>query len=546
MKRFLSQTGSSFRGLRELAEPVPSRFRGLAAAWCGWLIACGLLGFDASVSAAERVYTVRQILEVEKSWPLFAETRTEFTVVGLIGSRTDRQIHMKNCKLRFELKPSVEFPNLYNRSKHLQLKGYFTKINGQPAFLVESLEIVPPLVQRFRTEAVSITMANFQAQRKLAERIRKESEFYDDAELLAQSKELFYQSLRTERSRAKDVSPEMFDGWIEQLKDFGIDETIRDEWRHDSLWLRWRNLKNPRGTEYRQFARLLGDTFPAARKPLETPQPKLREQYLLRPEYQFAEADSAQRDKLLRLFYIEVLVRDLEQEARPDGSNGDEIAARYRNSLPELPEKFVEHENAWLTWRSANVAQASRNDAIQLAQEYRTRNRPDEARVILEKWLQARLTVWKRDGASGFMRAAEEYLDLLEDRSQAAELLKSAWNLAPGHEEIEKKMADLGHHRHEGKWISTQEFEQLPPDKLQLAIQQGKVVPGMTPEQVRRAFGAPARRHTSFSAGRIGHVWVFGESGGKQTTVHFQRESRAAFEQARVIAVGETSPRTKK
>lgn len=504
------------------------------------ILVTGVWGFGSDVWGAEPEYTARQIVENKASWPLYAETKTRFSVIGYIGSRTDRQIHMKNCELRFVMKESTEFPNLFKRSKFLKLKGHFDLDEKKPYFLVESVDTTPALIQRFRAEALSIDSKDFQSQRKLGDLIKKEADFYEDEELHAKAREIYFQSLRVERESTKNLTPELLDGWIEQLKSYDIAETIQNEWTHDSLWLRWRNLKNPRGTEFKQFARLLAEKFPAARTVLETPQPNLQSQYLKNPERLFANSGSEQRSKLARLFYIEVLVRDLEQEARADGSNGDEIAKRYRELLPELPEKFSEHENAWLAWRSSGLEQASRDEAIALSRDYRSRNRTDEAREVIDTWLKARLKVWKKDGASGLLRGAEEYLDLLEDRTQAVSLLKSAWNLAPRNEEIEKKLADLGFHRHQGDWITQEQFDKLPPDPFLEAIKRGDVVKGMSPDQVQRAWGKPAETHMSFSAGRIGHIWVFGERGSKQSTVHFLRESNLDFEQSRVIAIGET------
>jgi hypothetical protein len=532
-----SSAASPAFGRRLSAE----RARMLVVRVCfGSILVTGAWGFGSDVWGDEPEYTVRQIVENETSWSLYAETKTRFSVIGYIGSRTDRQIHMKNCELRFVMKPSTEFPNLFKRSKFLKLKGHFDLAEKKPIFLIESIDTTPALIQRFRAEALSIDSKDFQSQRKLGDLIKKEADFYDDEELHAKAKEIYFQSLRVERESTKNLTPELLDGWVEQLKDYGVAETIQEEWTHDSLWLRWRNLKNPRGTEFKQFARLLAEKFPASRTILETPQPLLQSEYLKNPERVFANAGGEQRSKLARLFYIEVLVRDLEQEARADGSNGDEIAKRYRELLPELPDKFSEHENAWLAWRSSGLEQASRDEALALSRDFRTRNRTDEAREAIDTWLKARLKVWKKDGASGLLRGAEEYLDLLEDRTQAVSLLKSAWNLAPQNEEIEKKLADLGFYRHQGDWITQAEFDKLPPDQLLEAVKRGEVVKGMSPDQVQRAWGKPAETHMSFSAGRIGHVWVFGESGDNRLTVHFLRESNLGFEQSRVIAIGET------
>jgi hypothetical protein len=519
------------------AEPIPDLFVRIC---CGLILAAVTPGFVSPVSGAEPEYTVRQMVENEASWPLYGETKTRFSIVGSIGSRTDQQIHMKNCELRFMMKPSTEFPHLFKRSKFLKLKGYFDLDEKKPVFWVESIDTTPALMQRFRAEALSLDSGDFKSQRKLADLVKKEADFNDDEELQEKARELYYLSIRVERESIKNPTPEMLEGWVEQLKGYGIAETIQKEWTHDALWLRWRNLKNPRGTEYKQFARLLADRFPSARTFLETPQPLLQTEYLKSPNRVFANADAEQRNKLVRLFYIEVLGRDLEQAALADGSNGDEIARRYRELLPELPDKVSEHEDAWLAWRSAGLEEASRDEAIALSREFRMRNRAEEARNVLDTWLKARLKVWKKDGASGLLRGAEEYLDLLEDRTQAVSLLKSAWNLAPRNEEIEKKLAALGQFRHQGDWITQEQFDKLPPDQFLEAIKRGEVVKGMSPDQVLRALGKPSETHTSISAGHIGLVWVFGESGSNRLTVHFLRESQLDFDKSLVIAIGET------
>jgi hypothetical protein len=137
------------------------------------------------------------------------------------------------------------------------------------------------------------------------------------------------------------------------------------------------------------------------------------------------------------------------------------------------------------------------------------------------------------------VRAAEEYLSLLEDDQTAHKLLLQAWKLAPGEEDTKSALQRLGYRLHGDRWITEKEFEKIAPDRVEEAIKNGEVLLEMTARDVRRALGAPSEIHTSVSAGEVLQSWIYGEPGTLRSVVHLARSSQYPADQAQVIAIGE-------
>ncbi|MFQ5733320.1 MAG: hypothetical protein ACE5KM_15370 [Planctomycetaceae bacterium] len=75
-------------------------------------------------------------------------------------------------------------------------------------------------------------------------------------------------------------------------------------------------------------------------------------------------------------------------------------------------------------------------------------------------------------------------------------------------------------------------------DPFERAIRDGRVLPGMTPEQVRRAMaGAPQSILRAASSRSINEVWIFGRVGRTRTVVHFRRHRTQPRSRARVTNV---------
>lgn len=490
----------------------------------------------------ERVISIRELMDVKEKWPLFAENKIRFTVRGRVGSRTNEEIHMRKCELRFLLKSKDNFPKLKPGSFMIKFTGHFDLNEKTPVFRVSRVYSEFSQENLHSQKSVDMKTTDPKAWRKLATYTAAEAKFYDDEDLFRLAAEAYEHAYRVERTTLENESPEQIQNWITQMKTFGVSADAIELWEHELFQIRWRKIKNEPKENREAILRLASDIsqkYPQALTPLEVDLPKLEASYQADPVKLFHESDQKQQDRLWRLFYRSLMTTEILARAKPSGENAAQVRKELQDAVPDDPELIQSYDQLSLDWRFSQLDRAGRDEAVQLSSDYRQRNLPDRAREALKLWIDERLKTWKREGAAGYVRAARESVNLLEDREWAYELLEQAWKLSPGENEIEEAFASIGYRRHSGKWITTVEYEKLPPDPIEVAIQKGSVLEGMTPHQVRRSVGSARRKQISFSAGHISEAWIYGEKTQKQLVVHFLRASHLPVEQGKVIAIGE-------
>jgi hypothetical protein len=507
------------------------------------MISSMVLMVGQTVCADERVISIRELLDVQKNWTLFAENNTSFVVRGVIGSRTDAQIHMRKCNLRFLLDSSESFPRLKPSSKMVKLTGRFQLEGKAPIFRVTKANSEFSLEQVHRQMSVDIDVTDPSAWRKLARFTAAESEFYENPELFLVAAKAFEHSYIVARTQKGNATSEEITNWVAEMKTFGVPKDALEVWEYERFMLDWRKLQNStemkNSDQFLRFAKEVATKYPVALTPLDVPVPKLESLSESHPLVTFREADQSQQDRLWRLFYREVMKKEILSTAKADGSNADKIRDQLKDALPDLPDLYLSYDLLWLDWRFSQLSQSGKEEAIKLSAEYRKRKQPERGLIALETWLEKRLELWSQDGASGYVRAAQHYLELLEDKEKANELLLKAWKLSPGEAETAKALESLGYRLYSGSWILKANYDKLSPDPIQSAIRNGEVIKGMTARQVERALGKPEERRFSFSTGHISEAWIYGDSKRKRTVVHLLRAANVDGQFAKVIAVGE-------
>jgi len=492
--------------------------------------------------ADERVLSIRELMNEKENWRLFAENGSAFTVRGVIGSRTDAQLHMRNCPLPFYLKSPDSFPRLKPGVNVIRLQGRFQLARGKPQFSVSKVTSEFNLAQVHRQMSVDIDPTDPEAWRKLAEYTASEAEFYDSAELFQVAARAFEHSYLVARTQAGGTNARQIKEWIAAMREFGVSDDAVEIWEYERLQMLWDELRRSRkrsSEQLLQLAKTVSQTSKASLKPLEVPLPQLEEQYQKAPVETFREANQTQQNRLWRLLYREIMLDEILSSAKTDGSNADRIRDAIAKNVPDRPDLIQKHDSLWLDWRFSQLSKAGRDEAIELSTEYRNRQQPDRAQEVLETWLEKRLEFWKKDEAAGYVRAAQQYLDLLEDRDPAYELLRKAWRLSPGEEQTASALRALGYRLHGGTWITKKKYDALPPDPVEEAISRGEVLKGMTASQVLRALGKAEQKRHAFSRGHVSEAWVYGEDNRKRLVIHMLRSATTPSEQARVIAIGE-------
>jgi hypothetical protein len=263
--------------------------------------------------------------------------------------------------------------------------------------------------------------------------------------------------------------------------------------------------------------------LPGCTTPLKPDQAKLGAEYLRNPLKMYEAAEDASRKRLHRALYAEIMRTAILLRAQPDGSNGTQIAAEFDALGPEfrgIGESYREKE---LELRISRVQNATRQEVIQLADELRQKKRAEKAREILEAWLKLREARLRKDGPTGLVQAADDYESLIDDRNTASRLLVEAYEIDSSSEEISRRLKHLGYQLKDRRWLSQTEAQAVPSDPIQAALREGRVVAGMTSEQVRKALGAPDAVTRIASSNEVNELWAYNNAGKTRLVVHIQR-----------------------
>jgi hypothetical protein len=186
--------------------------------------------------------------------------------------------------------------------------------------------------------------------------------------------------------------------------------------------------------------------------------------------------------------------------------------------------------------RLARIADLNRQELQQLAELLEALSQKDKIPGVLENWLNAQEKRFGTSELAGLLRTADEYLFVAEhwkeeaSRQRGIELLKQAWeiaaNISPDDAtQIGERLRRLGWEHLNGQWMTLKQLESLPKDDIQLAIREGRVVKGMTGQQVTQTLGRPSRISRLASSRTMRELWIYDAdgTGASGLVVRFRR-----------------------
>ena len=181
-------------------------------------------------------------------------------------------------------------------------------------------------------------------------------------------------------------------------------------------------------------------------------------------------------------------------------------------------------------------ATATRQEVVQLANDFRSRQLPVLARQALQSWLRAREDRLREDGSLGLLQLAEDYLLLLQDEMKAVALLLEAYKLDPSFEDVTRRLESLGYKMVRGAWTKEKAVKPASDPSTTDANATGGISVGMTESALRKLLPARpesiARVITSTS---VIEVWSYGPIGTSPLTIRLERAGRS---EARVVEIG--------
>lgn len=505
------------------------------------MLSCALCGLiPGTLFAASR--SVEAILAEKTQWSSYASAGNAMTIEGRVSAISGKQLRFRGCDLPCQAAEGKSLLKLFSSSANVEITGRFALVNTKPTFLIEVMRVTPSDLETFRNRERELRNGKPDEWYGLGDWAVGRGTFYEDDELKRRAVDAYREAIERERQALPADAADALVKLSEKIPKYGLPETFRAEYVHDAWQRRWRKTPKDDPAALRKLAEDLSKELQGCTAPLDAKQAKQGADYLRDPLGVYKKADEETRNRLHRALYAEILRTAILLKAQPDGNNGYEIADELDKLGPEFHDLAETHREKNLDLRISRVKTATRQDVVLLADELRQRQQPEKARKALDTWLAARVERLRKDGPTGLMQAAEDYQSLIDDKGTAVKLLVEAYQIDPSAEPVSQRLKRMGYVLQNGEWVNASDVKKMPDDPVQIALREGRVVAGMTAEQVQKAQGAPdaVARFASFN--EVNEFWTYDNVGGVRLVVHIQRRGTA---EPRTISISQlkTPPR---
>ena len=493
-----------------------------------------LLGYCSSsrVDAAPKVYPVEEFTEVVDKW-----VGLPVTIRGRWSVYSDHQLKLRNLPIFFH--SEARLTPLIRRTSNLQVTGTLTKTDGKLTFEVSNVIEVESDLEEFGVRKRQAVRNSAQDWYKLADWAQAKGTFYHDPALLKEARDCRQRGFQEERKRLPPDNPAPYRELAERCLKLGGSEKDREELIHQSLIIRRENRSKVRQPEpEQQLLEEIRQSLPGSDFAPPDDDPELRRRYLANPVFVYAHTEPVERKSLHRILWSEIVLKALQRELHPKATNGFEIAAKIEEQVPEFHHLAEEYREQALAQRASQVENLSRAEVLKLREEFQQRGQPDQGNTVVQSWLQTRRKKLQPQDLGGLIQIAELYTELLNQPQTTRQILLEMGQRFPDSEELAPKLIALGYRKHQGQWISNQEFAASEAGRLEEALKAGRVEIGMPAKLVLKSQGAPTSWTRIVASGIVQEVWVYSSPGQEVgLTVYLSRP--IAEQESRVIGINQ-------
>ena len=469
-------------------------------------------------SACAQTLSVPQLLKQQERWGELADAGARVQLEGRFQSRTAESFRLEKLELIFRHPPTVRLPDRMRRAQRVEVTGGFTRDGSRLFFTVQRLQVGETDEEQLRRRIAEPGNEQPEKLLQLAAEYVLRSEFYEDDVLRQEIQAVRGQAIQRQKQQVRN-DPAGLAALLQSAEQLGVAGETLGQLRFELLVLRWKqpdaelsglleDARRMEGWDDRQRA------IPAG----------LQESFAKNAGAAWSAASVAERRLLQRQLYVQLRLRDLRQQLKADGSNGLELARLVREELPTEQKSAAELEQRAVTWQLSRADQLDRQELISVSGLLVQLERAAEASKLRATWLQRQEQRFGLGTLAGQIRTADEYLFVGEEwqdgdsRDRGVELLKQAWERAAQEspadaEGLAQRLKTLGWERLKSGWISSAEFLKRPPDDVQRAVREGRVVRGMTAEQVSQTLGRPNRMARLAAQRVFREFWIYDEAG---------------------------------
>lgn len=437
-----------------------------------------------------------------------------------------QRVQFRNSTIMFEAEEPLS--ELTRPSMCVEVTGMVVRNpeTGAYSFRVQSLRELPSDLDIFLEKRRQARNGPPSKWFELGAWAAQRGEFYKDHELIARSEEAYQKGIESERLALARDNPQGFFDLAQKARRFKLPEKRVQELLHEGISILWQSSRRQSGQPLVELARLIAERLKGSTTELKHIDVELEKEYFAAPLDVYREADSATRQKLHRLLYVDVVLRTILPELKSDGSNGFSVAEKI---VTQIPEKVAEAERCRdqaLAARSKEVETLSKTDMLALADSLRKRAQPQAAEQLTESWLTLRLRQLETDDTEGLIELTDDYRSLLKRHDLANRLLIDGWIRNQKATDLAERLQQAGYVLHEGTWLTEAQYNSRPEGRLEQAIRSGRIEAGMTASHVRRSLGEPQRQARSATSGQISEVWTYDQSNATKLVVRLQRNRR--------------------
>ncbi len=498
--------------------------------------------FPLSSDGSAQVTSIPDFVQKKDAWPKLAQEQKRFQLDGRFESRAGEAFRLSNVDMIFRLPATLKLPERIEKWQRVEVSGHLAPEGTRTAFIVSRILVRGTDLEALTDQSNEVGDKDPQRLLSLAAEYVPDAEFYKDNNLTLQITEIRTRAIGL-LLRKSLSNPAELTALLDQAKSLDVNESVQQEIRFALVYL---EAKSP--TPDFDAALTLLKTLPNWDRAIPPPGRMVVEAFPANAINAYLRAGDNDRFGFHRLAYARLRTRQLQASLKPDGSNGVELAKQIQFEFPDektVAQQLVSREVEWHLSRSDQLSRQDLIEAVILLQEL---DRKGEASDLIQRWLKAQEKRFGTSTLAGILRTADEYLFVAEQwssadsRTSGIELLKKAWAQAEKESPddvmvIAERLKALGWERLKGTWMTTRDIEMLPQDDVQLAIREGRVVKGMTGEQVQQTFGKPRQVSRISSSRFMRELWVYEEAG---LVIRLQRSLARADEALIVEDVSRT------
>ena len=482
-------------------------------------------GWSPSVADAAG-QSVEDFLKTKPRWPKLVGTT--FRIEGRLA--TGAGTTLKLSKLPILFISDEELPELSGSDLAVEVVGRLQKRDtGVYEFELLSLRKTESDLERVNRLRVDLPRSDPEPWYELGDWAMNRVRFYQsgrtlDQKLTGEATELYRMALRKERTRMTVPTFRMLRDLALKSERYGLGGEFKLLLLYEAYYRTWEDVRRKGSAkELANVATRIAQELPEANKPADEFEKDFVEEWRKGPVGFYERSPVELHPQLHRLLYQQVMLQSIETDAASDGKNGDEIAARLKEFIPEFSTLAENYRARALQWRVDNVQALTREQALALKQELIDAGDAAGSDRAFRKWFTHIESKLRQKGADGLIDLASEYESLFDDGRTAVRLLLEADRAKPGKSYVEERLEAYGYTRAGGRWRLKSEINEGDLSPIDQAIRAGRVIRGMTSTHVRKALGPPDSVSRVLTSREVLEYWVYRVPSGSGLSVRLSR-----------------------